>query len=255
MATIAQLRSGLAKSTVPDDVAKALLKGASPLWLSSDTAVQLAEDLALCHPELKPNEVRARAVAGDDMWRLTVVAHDRKGLLADTAAFLAVDGYSVRAASVATWKELDLAYHALTVDGPVPADDELNRLGTRLQAANRGKRPQVVLAPVGRAYVKRTGDANGAQTISVVAPDQPGLLAAITRWLSDRGVSIQAAWIAGDDEAHDTFVVSKDVDVVALEKYLSAPGEAPSLLDTARNAGESVVHAATDFVRGLLTRR
>ena len=120
MATIAQLRSGLAKSTVPDDVAKALLKGASPLWLSSDTAVQLAEDLALCHPELKPNEVRARAVAGDDMWRLTVVAHDRKGLLADTAAFLAVDGYSVRAASVATWKELDLAYHALTVDETIP---------------------------------------------------------------------------------------------------------------------------------------
>lgn len=231
MATVAQLRKGLAATTVPDDVAASLIKGASPLWLSSDTAVMLAEDLALCHPPLNDGEVRARAVAADDGWRLTVVARDRKGLLADTAAILSANGYSVRSASVATWKNLDLALHAITVGGPVPSDAQLNELGAALNAPDK---PRSRFVPTGRAYVSKTGDANGDPMISVVAPDQPGLLAAICRFFSDAGASIEAAWITGEEEANDVFVVRGNVDLAALERRISVQ---ESLVDQARRVG------------------
>lgn len=241
MATVKQLRTGLAGTTVPDKLAAALLKGASPLWLSSDTAAQLAEDLALCHPPLKSAEVRARAVAAGDEWRLTVVAHDRVGLLADTAAILAQAGYSVRGASVATWRNLDIALHSITVEGDPPDDTGLDAIGKKLRAANAGDRPNHEFVPTGRAFVSRTGDANGGPMIAVVAPNQPGLLAAICQWLSKAGASIEAAWIAGDDEVNDVFVMQNEVDVVALERYLSAEHD-ESLLDQARRLGESLVN-------------
>lgn len=259
MATIAQLRKGLAATTVPDDVAKALLTGASPLWLSSDCATQLAEDLALCHPPLKRSEVRARAVAELDGWRLTVAARDRKGLLADTAAILAAARFSVRSASVATWKELDLALHAITIVGPAPADAALEKLGAALRAAGKGDGPTLDFTPMGRAFVRRTGDANGDAMISIVAPDQNGLLAAICRWFSNAGVSIEAAWITGEEEANDVFVVNGDVDVAALERRLTADDDGISavvgdMFSQARDVGESVVRGAADFVSGLLGR-
>ena len=262
MATISQLRKGLAATTVPDDIAKALIAGASPLWLSSDSGMQLAEDLALCHPPLKRAEVRARAVASEDGWRLAVVAHDRKGLLADTAAILSAADYSVRGASVATWTELDLALHAITVAGPAPSDAKLDELGSALRSASNGACPQAPFVPVGRAFVRRTGEANGDAMISVVAPDQKGLLAAICSWFADAGTSIEAAWITGDDEANDVFVVSGEVDVAGLERRLTAEGEGGSITDVAgdmfaqaRELGEGLVRTATDLFKGLLTRK
>lgn len=238
MATVAQLRKGLAATTVPDDVAGALIAGASPLWLSSDTATQLAEDLALCHPPLNADEVRARAVDAEDGWRLTVVARDRKGLLADTAAILAQAGYSVKSASVATWGPMNIALHSLTVAGASPTERQLDEMGEALRAAGKGDRPTVRFTPGGRAYVSKTGDANGDPMISVVAPDQPGLLAATCRWFADAGASIEAAWITGEDEANDVYVVQGDVDVVALERHLSPE---PSLIELAWQAGEALV--------------
>lgn len=237
MATVAQLRKGLAATTVPVDVAAALLKGASPLWLSSDTAAQLAEDLALCHPPLNHAEVRARVVAGDEAWRLTVVAHDRKWLLADTAAILATHKYSVRSASVATWGDLSLALHAITVAGPGPSDAQLDKIGAELRSANEGTRPSFRFVPTGKAYVQKTGDANGDPMISVVAPDQPGLLAAICRFFSKAGASIEAAWITGEEEANDVFVVKGHVDLGALERRLSVDSQ-ESVIDQARRIGE-----------------
>ncbi|MBA2608061.1 MAG: hypothetical protein H0U92_03905 [Actinobacteria bacterium] len=262
MATIAQLRKGLAATTVPDDIAKALIAGASPLWLSSDSGAQLAEDLALCHPPLKRAEVRARAVAAEEGWRLTVVAHDRKGLLADTAAILSRADYSVRGASVATWNELDLALHAMTVCGPAPSDAELDELGAALRAASNGTRPEPKFSPVGRAFVRRTGEANGDAMISVVAPDQAGLLAAICSWFAESDTSIEAAWITGDDEANDVFVVSGDVDVAGLERRLTAEGEGGSITDLAgdmfaqaRDLGEGLVRTGVDVLKGLFARK
>jgi predicted amino acid-binding ACT domain protein len=259
MATIAELRKGLASTTVPDHVADVLLKSASSLWLSSDSAADLAGDLALCHPPLKRSEVRARAVGGDDTWRLTVVAHDRKGLLADTAAILSTDEFCIRGASVTTWEELDIALHSLTIAGSPPTDDKLDEIGAALRAATKGTRPSVPFTPMGRAFVRQTGVANGDAMISVVAPDQKGLLAAICRWFSDAGVSIEAAWITGEGEANDVFVVDGDVDVAALERRLSLEDGSiqavvGSMISDARKAGEELVKNAADFVAGLLRR-
>ncbi len=260
MATIAEMRRGLGATTIPQDVAMALIKGASPLWLSSDTAAELAADLALSHPPLKRAEVRARAVSGDDAWRLTVVAHDRNGLLADTAAILTARDYHVRGASAATWSELDLALHAITVIGPPPSDEVLDEIGQALRAAGKGTCPTLAFAPTGRAYVSRSGDANGRPMISVIAPGQKGLLATICRWLTDAGVGIEAAWIAGEDEANDVFVVDGDVDVAALERKLTAEdgslaGAVGDMFRDARDVGETVLRGAVDFVGSLVRRK
>ena len=123
MATVSEVRRLLRPTTLPAELADDLLDHAAALWLMSEDAVVLAADLALCHPLLAPQEVRAAAaprVPGAG-WRLTVVAHDRPGLLADTAAALGAAGLSITSASVATWSHRDLALHSLTISGPVPA--------------------------------------------------------------------------------------------------------------------------------------
>jgi [protein-PII] uridylyltransferase len=256
VATIAELRTELADTTVPPEITDTLLKGASSLWLSSDSGVQLAGDLALCYPALKRSEVRARAAAGEDAWRLTVVAHDRHGLLADTAAILSLDGFSIRSASVATWDELDIALFALTIDGAEPSTKRLDAIGKSLRAANRGDRPSVPFEPTGRAYARRTGVANGDDMISVIAPDQVGLLATVCRWFADEGANIEAAWIAGSGaEANDVFVIEGDVDLVKLERQLTLEDESiqavvGSMFEDARRAGEAFVRALLDFLRG-----
>ena len=262
MATMAQLRSGLKDgTTIPDDIAEVLLDGASPLWLSSDDATQLAIDLALCYPALKPKEVRARvASTNDDAWRLTVVAHDRKGLLADTAAILSSRDYHVRGASVATWVGLDIALHAITVSGPAPSDDALDEIGSALRAASSGARQAIPFTPIGRAYVSHAGEANGDPMITVVAPGQKGLLATICRWFADGGASIEAAWIVGEEEANDVFVVKGDVDLIGLERKLTADDESlatavGNVVDQARDVGEVIVRSALSFVKDLVTRK
>jgi UTP:GlnB (protein PII) uridylyltransferase len=260
MATINELRKGLASTTMPPELADALLDDASALWLSSDNALQLLGDLALCHPKLKRAEVRARAVDQGGVWRLTVVTHDRKGLLADTAAILSRDGFSIRGASVATWDDLGLALLAITVDGDEPPAKQLDAIGAALKAAAKGDRPTVPFAPTGRAYVRRTGVANGDDMISVVAPDQTGLLATICRWFSDAGVNIEAAWITGDDEANDVFVIDGDVDVAKLERELtledhSIEAVVGSMFVDARKAGETLVRNVAALVSRLLGQK
>jgi hypothetical protein len=168
----------------------------------------------------------------------------------------------VRGASVATWKELDLALHAITVAGPGPKKAQLDKLGAALRAATKGTRPPRNFAPAGRAVVRYTGEANGRPMISVVAPDQTGLLAAICSWFAEHGTSIEAAWITGEGEANDVFVVNGDVELLALERELTSPNELASITEVAgdmfeqaREVGETIVRAGVDFVRGLLTRR
>lgn len=262
MATVDELRADLATATtVPTDVADVLLNSSSSLWLASDSSAQLASDLALCHPPLNPSEVRARATGDEDAWRLTVVANDRTGLLADTAAILSRQGFNISAASATTWAELELALHALTIAGPAPPEDKLEEIGAALRAASSGSRPSMAFTPIGQASVRRSGIANGDEMISVVAPDQPGLLAAVCRWFSDAGVGIEAAWItrSDQDEANGVFVVDGDFDVAALEHRLtledhSIPAVVGDMFIDARRAGEALLKCAGRFVRDLLRR-
>jgi glycine cleavage system regulatory protein len=218
------LRALLDETTMPPDVADRLVVGAPDVWLASEAAADLAADLSLTQPALGPGEVRARAAETETgTWRLTVAAHDRAGLLADTAGVLSAERLSISSASVATWTDPDLAVHALTVEGPSPGHDVLERLGRRLQFV--GSEPLVVdFAPAGRATVTRAGEANGDPILTVSALDQPGLLFSICRWLADNGGSIQAAGIGeGAGEVTGVFIVRDCPDPAALERHISRP--------------------------------
>ena len=151
--TTTELRSLLRRTTIPMAVVTRLLAGASPLWTMSERPSVLAADLALCHPPLADAEVRAVARPMEDptTFRLTVVAADRPGLLADTAAALADQHLMVLSASVATWSDRGIALHALTctsTTGGVPG------LGRARGAAAVVRRPSaaglaVLRRPVG----------------------------------------------------------------------------------------------------------
>jgi UTP:GlnB (protein PII) uridylyltransferase len=195
----------------------------------SEPPTVLAGDLALCHPKLKRGEVRAvaRPVAESSAVRLTVVAHDRPGLLADSAAVLAGHGLSVSAASAGTWSRSGLAIHALTLAPKTPIDDEAwARLGADLRAmGNAPIGSNLVFMPLGRSHVVVDGDASHQSLVRVTAKDQIGLLWAICRWFADHGVSITSVHASTDEGvASDTFVVDGDCDADALATHLSRPG-------------------------------
>jgi hypothetical protein len=216
------LRELMDRTTMPKEVADELLATAPSLWLASDGDGDLASDLALCHPPLAVREVRARvARAGATRWRLTVVARNRTGLLADTAGLLATEGLAISSASAVTWDHLDLALHAVCLPGAPPGTVTLERLGTRLRAAAEGDRPEVRFEAEGPATARIVGEAGGDAIVSVTAPDQFGLLWAICRWFADRGGSIQAAGVSGGAIVHDVFIVRDCPDVSGLEQRLN----------------------------------
>jgi pimeloyl-ACP methyl ester carboxylesterase/glycine cleavage system regulatory protein len=227
--TTRQLRALLGRTTMPSSTVEALLDGVSPLWILSETAPVLAADLALCHPELAPGEIRAvaRAAEGDHAYRLTVVAPDRPGLLADTAATVAAEGLVVASASVTTWPERGLALHAVTVHAPAAVSDATwEALGHQLRQGTPASATRVV--PARGVRVSREGETAQGALVRVTAEDTPGLLWSIGRWFADRGVSIQAAHVeTTDGSADDVFLIDGDCDLDALEQHLVLSPAAP----------------------------
>jgi pimeloyl-ACP methyl ester carboxylesterase/predicted amino acid-binding ACT domain protein len=222
---LAELRTLLRRTSIPRTVTSQLLAAAAPLWTISEQPAVLAADLALCHPPLAASEVRAVARPMDgNAFRLTVVAHDRTGLLADTAAAVADAGLSVHSASAATWTEQDLALHALTVVPVSGAAPDWDAVGERLRSAIVQPARAPGFTPRGRATVSLAGAGPGPSIVRVTAPDQVGLLEAISRWFAAHGVGIIAAEIATRGRtATDRFVVDGDFDHAALAAHLSGP--------------------------------
>lgn len=171
-----------------------LLDEASPLWLMSEDERTLAGDLALCTPPLEDGEVRAVVVPIEDsrLLRLTVVAHDRPGLLADTTAILAGEGLSILGASAITWARLGMALHSLTVEPDEHFSvQRWNAIGARLQQADGT--PVPVPTPRSSAPVVRIhGQTEDRTLVTVEADDHLGTLAAICRWLADEGATIES---------------------------------------------------------------
>ena len=168
----AQIAELLTSTSVPGRRARALLRHASPLWLMSEPPAVLAADLALCHPRLKRREVRAvaRPIDDSDAVRLTLVAHDRPGLLADSAAVLAGHGLSVVEGSAGTWP--GLALHAFTLEPHGPIDGETwTGLGRDLETMGGAARLGVRVHAAGRATVEVDGDVVGR---SLVRCDRQG---------------------------------------------------------------------------------
>jgi pimeloyl-ACP methyl ester carboxylesterase/predicted amino acid-binding ACT domain protein len=221
--TTAELRRLLRQTKIPARVVTRLLTAVSPLWTMSEQPSVLATDLALCHPPLAPGELRAvaRPMDGPTTYRLTVVSADRAGLLADTASAVASAGLTVLTASAATWTDLDIALHSMTVATTTTDDVDWDALGRSLR--DRSVEPAARrYVPTGRAAVTMAEGGPGRTVVKVTARDGLGLLESITRWFADHGVSIEAAEITTHEgRATDRFLVDGEFDPAALATHLS----------------------------------
>jgi UTP:GlnB (protein PII) uridylyltransferase len=266
MATVAQVRDLLDGTSLPPPLVRRLLDGASALWLMGEADEQVAADLALCHPPLRSGEVRAiaRPLSGDQH-KVSVVAPDRHGLLAGTAAALAGQGLSVARASGSAWPELGLAVLRVVVE-PAPerpsglSTTDWDAIGRDLRKRLAGPAPSgeaVAFVPRAPVVVEAEQQGGGRTLVSVQAPDRTGLLWAIASWFEDHGCNIEVARVDGEDgTATDTFVVVGDVDPGALADRLSGRG-APTLplpvvlsLALAHRAVDTAVALRQRFTRG-----
>ena len=201
--------------------ARAMLRAAPPLWLMSESAALLVGDLALCHPRLNPNEVRAiaRPIEESSSVRLTIVSADRKGLLADSAAVLSANNLSISHASAATWGRQNIALHSFNVINGAALDEAAwNALGDDLRKMATGARvPTLGLLRVGPLRVTVHGTGAGRSLLEVTARDQIGLLSVLCSWLADLDVNIESMHARTvNGTAHDTFLVGGDLDEKAL---------------------------------------
>ena len=207
---------------------RALVDAAPPLWLMGESARVLAGDLALCHPKLRPDEVRAvaRPIKGSGAVRLSIVAGDRGGLLADSAAVLASSDLTITSASAATWPSERLALHSFVVEGgSLLSVADWHALGESLRAmvASRSA-PVRRLASVRGMRVTVQGGAGGDRSmVTITLADQLGLLSCLCRSFAALGANIESLHATTrDGTARDTFLVAGTVDAASLRRLLAS---------------------------------
>jgi len=212
-------RTPMARRTV-----STLVADAPPLWLMSEPAPVLAGDLALCHPRLGSDEIRAvaRPMVDTAAVRLTVAGRDRRGFLADSAAVLAAQHLSISGASAATWPVLGLALHSFVVDAGADLDDAAwERLGAALR--DIGNQPVRGRARVVRGHhplrVSVQGDAGDRVLVTIRARDRAGLLADLCRTFADLDANIESLHARTSfGVATDTFLVESTLDADAVHR-------------------------------------
>ena len=233
-----QLAELLHQERIPRSFVADLLANAPPLWLLSETVPVLAADLTMCFPRPTAHEVRAlaRPIEQSEAIRLTIVAIDRKGLLADTSAVLASSGLSITHASAATWPAEQLALQSFVVDARRKMDEpSWDELGRKLQvmAATRTLPPPRPARPI---RVTVHGGGADQMLVTVTVRDEIGALAGLCRVFSDNNMSIESlhARSAGG-QAHDTFLLSGVPDEASISELFARPGRGrPTRLDPAR---------------------
>ena len=228
MASVEEVRGVLAFSRVPRELSDELLDDAPDLWLRGESPDVIAGDVALCHPPLSTKEVRVwcapALIAG--ALRVSVLAHDRPGLLAATTGALAHAGLSVIQAAAMTWPSRGWALQRALVADPKARSTrpvERDLLCAQLRAAVRdGPADDVTFTPSGPVQVQATAEPGGHKLLRVLAPDRPGLLWAISAWLerNDCNVLVARATPAGV-QAVDTFLVDGEPNADELLTYLS----------------------------------
>jgi [protein-PII] uridylyltransferase len=163
---------------------------------------------------------------------VSVLAHDRPGLLAATTGALARGGLSVIQASAMTWPARNWALQRALVADPKARSTrpvERDLLCAQLRAAVRdGPMADIEFTPGGSVQVQVTPAHNGRRLVGVLAPDRPGLLWAISAWLerNNCNVLVARATPAGS-LANDAFLVDGEPDADDLLAYLS--GAAPAV--------------------------
>ena len=262
MTAAVEVRELLAGTSLPADLVRSLIEGASPLWLLGQSAEQVASDLALCHPALGPDEVRVivHPLAEPRDHKVSVVAPDRPGLLAGTAGALAAAGLTIRAAAASSWPSMDLALQRVLVEAPVP-DVAWDAVGDDLRRALTGTGPRFRFSPCPPVTVSCTDSGGDRVVVTVRAPDRVGLLWAIAAWFEAGGCNIEVATAETEDGmASATFVVHGAVDPDALFTHLA--GRPPSTLPwpltrgvaTGLAVGRSALRVAAVPLRAALRR-
>jgi predicted amino acid-binding ACT domain protein len=230
VATAAELTTMLSANGVPSDVADHLVDGLAGMWLLNEPAEVLAADLACCHPALSPGEVRASIRANDPnddhLWRLTVVAYDRPGLLAGTAGTLARRGVSAKAAGMTTWPDRGMALQGVTIEDPQRRHwhaADWDELADEVRHVLYEQRPMSVpWKPEGPVKVMASPVLTGQSLITVEAPDRVGLLWAVASWFGDHGFNVEAAQLEQHGaRAADTFLIDGSPDVDNLAAHLA----------------------------------
>ena len=202
---------GVAKAAV-----ESLLEDAPDPWWESTSVAGLATDMVLLAPHLGPNEVRIRIVSGAADWELSVVAHDRPGLLATTAGLLADHGLSIDDARIATWTHHGLALQRLRVstrDQPSSGEPDFPFIGQALRnaLALTAPRPETNVFPDGCAVRSVAAMGQGRWKVEVEARDEIGLLARVANVLHGLGANVLAADVHSEGaRALDTFLVELD---------------------------------------------
>lgn len=260
MATTGDVRTLLGGTSLPGPLVDELLDQASATWLIGERAEVLAADLALCHPPLANDEVRAIALptAGPEVgWRLALLAQDRPGLLARAAGALSVAGLDISSASGTTFPSRGqalLRLHARPISGLDFDRQQWEDLGQHLRAAIGRREPvRPAFEPVATATVDAMPDKGGRCVVIVRAPDTPGLLWRAATWFEEQDSNIEAVRVdAVDGMAEGSFVVAGLVEPAGLVEALTTRPIAVELPAPAkwaiRGATASVV-AATALVR------
>ena len=181
----------------------------------------LVADVMLVSPVLEPGRVRMRigAPADDDMWDLSIVAPDRRGLLATTADVCAQHGMTIRSARIASWPG-DASWPGVALQRmrivpesiPLSGEPDWTPLGQALRAALTGDTGPD-LAPCvddgGYSFDRVEGLDDGALRVFVSGVDRVGLLASIAHALTSAGADIRAADLRDEHGmARDVFVVT-----------------------------------------------
>ena len=167
----------------------------------------------------------ARRIENSTLVRITIVARDRRGLLADSAAVLVTNSLSIAEASASTWTKERLALHTFIVAGGAHSDaGAWDKLGEQLRRmVADGAEPSPSLPPIRPVHVTVQGG-DDRSIVRVTAPDQPGLLATICRYFHVHDVNIEALRArTASGRANDTFLVVGTVDAKDLKALLERP--------------------------------
>ncbi len=281
VATCDEVRALLEPTSLPPELVDELIDGASPVWLMGEAAEAVAGDLVLAHPALRAGEVRAavKPTSGGDVWRLTVAARDRAGLLAEIAGVLAAQDLSITSISASAWAGAGLAILRLAISAPggqLMGAEDWDRVGEGLRSALSGEAtgvaPHQRFQPAPPVRVTATPGETGRVVLRLQAPDRIGLLWAVATWLSERGANIEVARVeTRDGMADDTFVIDGVLDAADLATYLSGTANAVGGISpaavaraattTANQVGRAAAAVAGTLVAGVqgrisaLTRR
>jgi len=192
--------------------------GADPLADHADLVARACTTGAAAEARQGPGTMEATT-------EIALAARDRPGLFADLTAVLAAAGADVAGARVTTAADgtvLDVFQVQDGADRPYGQDEprRLTSLIAALEAAARGETPvapPAMPAPSPRRAVFDVrpvvmidpAASEGATVIEVSGADRPGLLAELSRTLSDHALSIRSAHVAGFGErAVDSFYVT-----------------------------------------------